>query len=118
MAHSLPLPVTAETVFNDESSSSNNVVQSFPKNAVQGGSMSSKTTNVSLAAIIVEPVQGEGGFIVPPMEYFRKLKAICEENQVLFIADEIQTGTGRTGTMFAMEQFKKEHEIVGDVRNY
>jgi len=57
------------------------------------------------AAIIVEPVQGEGGFIAPPKEYFQRLKAICEANQVLFIADEIQSGMGRTGTMFAMEQF-------------
>lgn len=57
------------------------------------------------AALIVEPVQGEGGFIAPPKEYFQKIKAICEANQVLLIADEIQTGIGRTGTMFAMEQY-------------
>jgi 4-aminobutyrate aminotransferase/(S)-3-amino-2-methylpropionate transaminase len=57
------------------------------------------------AALIVEPVQGEGGFIAPPKEYFQKLKAICEANQVLFIADEIQSGMGRTGTMFAMEHY-------------
>lgn len=57
------------------------------------------------AAIIVEPVQGEGGFIAPPKEYFQRLKAICEANHVLFIADEIQSGMGRTGTMFAMEQY-------------
>ncbi len=57
------------------------------------------------AAVILEPVQGEGGFIAPPKEYFQRLKAICDKNQVLFIADEIQTGMGRTGTMFAMEQY-------------
>jgi len=57
------------------------------------------------AALIVEPVQGEGGFIAPPREYFQRLKAICEANQILFIADEIQCGMGRTGTMFAMEQY-------------
>jgi len=57
------------------------------------------------AALIVEPVQGEGGFIAPPKEYFQKLKAICEANQVLFIADEIQSGMGRTGTMFAMSHY-------------
>jgi 4-aminobutyrate aminotransferase / (S)-3-amino-2-methylpropionate transaminase / 5-aminovalerate transaminase len=59
----------------------------------------------STAALIVEPVQGEGGFIAPPKEYFQRLKAICEANQVMFIADEIQTGLGRTGTMFAMEHY-------------
>lgn len=64
------------------------------------------------AAIIVEPIQGEGGFITPPPDYFAKLKAICEENQILLIADEIQTGMGRTGTMFAMEQFKVEPDII------
>jgi len=57
------------------------------------------------AALIAEPVQGEGGFITPPKAYFQKLKAICEANQVLFIADEIQSGMGRTGTMFAMEHY-------------
>lgn len=57
------------------------------------------------AAVIAEPVQGEGGFITPPPEYFQKLKAICEANQVLLIADEIQTGMGRTGTMFAMSHY-------------
>jgi 4-aminobutyrate aminotransferase/(S)-3-amino-2-methylpropionate transaminase len=63
------------------------------------------------AAIIVEPVQGEGGFIVPPKGYFKKLKTICEANHVLFIADEIQTGMGRTGKYFAMEHF----DVVADL---
>jgi 4-aminobutyrate aminotransferase/(S)-3-amino-2-methylpropionate transaminase len=65
----------------------------------------------STAAIIVEPVQGEGGFIVPPKGYFQRLKEICDANHVLFIADEIQTGMGRTGTMFAMEHF----DVVADL---
>lgn len=64
------------------------------------------------AAIIVEPVQGEGGFIVPPKEYFRKLKRICDEHGVLMIADEIQTGIGRTGHMFAMEYYGIEPDIT------
>ena len=57
------------------------------------------------AAIIFEPVQGEGGFVAPPPEYFKKLEAICKANNILMIADEVQSGIGRTGTMFAMEQF-------------
>jgi 4-aminobutyrate aminotransferase/(S)-3-amino-2-methylpropionate transaminase len=64
------------------------------------------------AAVITEPVQGEGGFIAPPPEYFKKLKAICEEHDVLLIADEIQTGIGRTGTMFAMEHFGVAADIT------
>lgn len=64
------------------------------------------------AAIIVEPVQGEGGFIAPPKEYFKKLKSICEKNNVLMIADEIQTGIGRTGYMFAMEYYGVEADLT------
>ncbi|OQX25792.1 MAG: 4-aminobutyrate--2-oxoglutarate transaminase [Desulfobacteraceae bacterium IS3] len=66
----------------------------------------------STAAIIAEPVQGEGGFITPPPEYFPKLKKICEENGVLFIADEVQTGIGRTGKMFAMEHWNIEADLT------
>jgi 4-aminobutyrate aminotransferase/(S)-3-amino-2-methylpropionate transaminase len=64
------------------------------------------------AAIIIEPIQGEGGFIAPPKEYFQKLKAICEKNGVLLIADEIQTGMGRTGHMFAMDYYGVEADIT------
>ncbi len=64
------------------------------------------------AAVIVEPVQGEGGFICPPPEYFPKMKKICEKYGILMIADEIQTGIGRTGTMFAMERWGVEPEIT------
>lgn len=64
------------------------------------------------AAIIIEPVQGEGGFIAPPKEYFQKLKAICEKNSILMIADEIQTGMGRTGYMFAMDYYGVEADIT------
>jgi diaminobutyrate-2-oxoglutarate transaminase len=55
------------------------------------------------AAIIVEPIQGEGGFIVPPDGYLKELRRICDENSILLIVDEIQTGFGRTGKMFACE---------------
>jgi 4-aminobutyrate aminotransferase/(S)-3-amino-2-methylpropionate transaminase len=57
----------------------------------------------NLAAIIVEPVSGEGGFIPFPGFYLRRLRELCDEHGVLLIADEIQTGFGRTGTMFAIE---------------
>jgi len=72
-------------------------------------------TNVapeSTAAIIVEPIQGEGGFIVPPDGYFQKLKKICKQNKLLFIADEIQTGMGRTGEMFAMKHWNIEADLT------
>jgi 4-aminobutyrate aminotransferase/(S)-3-amino-2-methylpropionate transaminase len=66
----------------------------------------------STAAVIVEPIQGEGGFITPPPEYFPKMKQICEDNGILFIADEIQTGMGRTGKMFAMEHWGVDADIT------
>ena len=57
-----------------------------------------------VAAIIVEPVQGEGGFNVAPTEFLQRLRALCDQHGIMMIADEIQTGAGRTGTWFAMEQ--------------
>jgi 4-aminobutyrate aminotransferase/(S)-3-amino-2-methylpropionate transaminase len=56
-----------------------------------------------VAAIVVEPVQGEGGFMVAPPGFLRALKAICEKHDILFVADEIQSGFCRTGQMFAVE---------------
>jgi 4-aminobutyrate aminotransferase/(S)-3-amino-2-methylpropionate transaminase len=56
-----------------------------------------------VAAIIIEPVQGEGGFYVAPAKFLHQLRALCDEHGILLIADEIQTGFGRTGKMFAIE---------------
>jgi 4-aminobutyrate aminotransferase/(S)-3-amino-2-methylpropionate transaminase len=64
------------------------------------------------ACLIAEPITGEGGFIVPPAEYFGRLKEICEEFGIVFIADEVQSGIGRTGKMFAMEHFGVEADIT------
>ncbi len=66
----------------------------------------------SIAAIIVEPVQGEGGFIVPPKEYLGKLQKICKDRGIVFIVDEIQTGFARTGKMFAFEHSNVEPDIL------
>src|SRR4030042_1517477 len=65
-----------------------------------------------VAALIVEPVLGEGGFVVPPKEYFKILKKICEDHGIVFIADEVQTGFGRTAKMFAMEHYEVEPDII------
>jgi len=58
-----------------------------------------------VAAIFVEPIQGEGGYIVPPPDFHKKLKQITEKYGILLVADEVQSGMGRTGKMFAMENF-------------
>lgn len=66
----------------------------------------------SVAAVIVEPVLGEGGFVVPPPEFLPDLAAICRARGMLLIADEIQTGFGRTGTLFACEQCGVEPDML------
>jgi len=66
----------------------------------------------TVAAFIAEPVQGTGGVIVPPPEYFPMVQRICREHEVLFIADEIITGFGRTGRMFAVDHWGVEPDIM------
>ncbi|MCB1274664.1 MAG: aminotransferase class III-fold pyridoxal phosphate-dependent enzyme, partial [Leucobacter sp.] len=65
-----------------------------------------------LACLVVEPVQGEGGFIVPADGYLPALAAWCRANGIVFIADEVQAGMARTGTVFSIEQFGVEPDIV------
>jgi 4-aminobutyrate aminotransferase/(S)-3-amino-2-methylpropionate transaminase len=65
-----------------------------------------------VAAIIVEPVQGEGGFMVAPPGFLRALKTVCEKHNILFVADEIQSGFCRTGRMFAVEHDGVEPDLV------
>ena len=65
-----------------------------------------------VAAIIVEPVQGEGGFYVAPKELLAGLRNICDEHGIVFIADEIQSGFGRTGKWFAMEHYDVEPDLM------
>lgn len=64
------------------------------------------------AAVIIEPIQGEGGIIIPPKNYLQSVQKVCRENNVLLIVDEIQTGAGRTGTFLASHQFGLEPDIV------
>jgi 4-aminobutyrate aminotransferase/(S)-3-amino-2-methylpropionate transaminase len=71
-----------------------------------------ETPPEEIAAMIIEPVQGEGGFLVPPKEFLPGLKAICEKYGILFIADEVQTGFGRTGKMFAVEHWGVEPDLM------
>ncbi len=65
-----------------------------------------------VAAVITEPIQGSSGYIIPPPEYYPMVKELCEEHDWLFIADEIQTGLGRSGRMFAMEYWGVVPDIV------
>ncbi len=65
-----------------------------------------------VAAVIAEPVLGEGGFVAPPPEFFPVLMEICRKHGVLFIADEVQSGFGRTGKLFASEHYRIEPDIL------
>ncbi len=65
-----------------------------------------------VAAVFVEPIQGEGGYIVPPPEFHRELRRITAKWGILYVADEVQSGMGRTGRMTAMEHFGVEPDII------
>ena len=67
-----------------------------------------------IAAIVIEPVQGEGGFHVAPKDFLQRLRALCDQHGILLIADEVQTGAGRTGSFFAMEQLG----VVADLTTF
>lgn len=64
------------------------------------------------AALILEPIQGEGGFVTPPAEYFTKMRAICSRHGIILIIDEIQTGMGRTGKLFAIDHWGIAPDII------
>jgi 4-aminobutyrate aminotransferase/(S)-3-amino-2-methylpropionate transaminase len=68
--------------------------------------------NEEVAAVIAEPVMGEGGFIAPPPDYFKVLVDLCHKHGILFIADEVQSGFGRTGALFASERYGIEPDLI------
>ncbi len=74
--------------------------------------LQTETVPEDIAAILVEPVLGEGGYVVPPASFLQGLRQICDEHGILLIADEVQTGFGRTGSFFAVEQFGVTPDIL------
>ncbi|MFZ0536039.1 MAG: 4-aminobutyrate--2-oxoglutarate transaminase [Candidatus Sulfotelmatobacter sp.] len=68
--------------------------------------------NEEVAAVVAEPVLGEGGFVAPPPDYFKVLIDLCQKYGILFIADEVQSGFGRTGTLFASERYGIEPDLL------
>jgi ornithine--oxo-acid transaminase len=74
-----------------------------------------KAITPNTAAVMLEPIQGEGGVLIPPAGYLKKVAEICKKNNVLFVADEIQTGLGRTGKLFACdhEGVRPDMVIIG-----
>jgi len=66
----------------------------------------------TVAAIVLEPIQGEGGFVVAPRDFMAGVRRICDDNGIVLVVDEVQTGFGRTGRMFAIEHYPVEPDIV------
>ena len=66
----------------------------------------------TVAALVIEPVQGEGGFVVAPQEFLAGVRRICDENGIVMVVDEVQTGFGRTGRMFAIEHYGIEPDLM------
>lgn len=66
----------------------------------------------AVAAIVVETVQGEGGFIVPPKRFLQRIRELCTQHGIVYVADEVQCGFGRTGKLFAVEHFGIEPDLV------
>ena len=75
-------------------------------------SVTSRELKGDVCCLVMEPVEGAGGFITPPPGYWERIKEICEDNGIVFIDDEIQTGFGRTGRLFAIEHWKVEPDLV------
>src|SRR5258708_30889628 len=66
----------------------------------------------TIAAVVVEPILGEGGFVVPPRGYLSRLAALCRRHGIILIVDEVQTGFGRTGRLFACEHDGVEPDLL------
>lgn len=66
----------------------------------------------NVACVVMEPIQGEGGFIIPPKKFVQAVYSFCQKHGIVFVADEIQTGFGRTGTLFAIEQFDVVPDLI------
>src|SRR5205085_194790 len=74
--------------------------------------LSTQVAAETVAAIVVEPIQGEGGFIPAPPEFLQGLRALCDREGILLVVDEVQTGFGRTGRMWAVEHYGIEPDLL------
>lgn len=79
---------------------------------IEDNIFSKQVSPSEIAAAIIEPVQGEGGYVIPPKRFLQELERLCKQNSILFVADEVQTGCSRTGTFLASEQFDTHPDVV------
>src|SRR6185436_17504779 len=69
-----------------------------------------------VAAVVVESIQGEGGYVVPPVEFHQRLRELTKKHGILLVTDEVQSGMGRTGKMFGIEHFGVEPDILATAK--
>jgi 4-aminobutyrate aminotransferase len=107
----MPFPNEYRNPFNADDCSNGGVVQGAV-NWIENRLFKTTTPAEEVAAIVVEPVQGEGGYVPSPAGFLKELRRICDEHGILLIADEVQSGMGRTGKMFALEHYGVKADIV------
>jgi 4-aminobutyrate aminotransferase len=107
----MPYPNEYRNPFSTEDCGDGGVVQGAI-NWIENRLFDTTTPAEEVAAIVVEPVQGEGGYIPAPAGFLQELRRICDEHGILLIADEVQSGMGRTGKMFALEHYGVQADIV------
>ncbi len=107
----MPFPNEYRNPFSADDCGDGGVVQGAI-NWIENRLFKTTTPPEEVAAIVVEPVQGEGGYVPAPAGFLEELRRICDEHGILLIADEVQSGMGRTGKMFALEHYGVKADIV------
>ena len=107
----MPFPNEYRNPFNADDCGDGGVVQGAV-NWIENRLFKTTTPPEEVAAIVVEPVQGEGGYVPAPAAFLKEVRRICDEHGILLIADEVQSGMGRTGKMFALEHSGVKADIV------
>lgn len=107
----MPYPNEYRNPFSADDCGDGGVVQGAI-NWIENRLFKTTTPPEEVAAIVVEPVQGEGGYVAAPEGFLKELRRICDEHGILLIADEVQSGMGRTGKMFALEHYGVKADIV------
>ncbi len=107
----MPFPNEYRNPFGDDDCGNGGVVEGAV-NWIEKRLFHTTTPPEEVAAIVIEPVQGEGGYVPAPAAFLRELRRICDEHGILLIADEVQSGMGRTGKMFAIDHSGVKADVV------